>query len=605
MKSKLLILSLSAFIFGCTSSSVPVYNNAEFKTENYQKNIDNVANDTNLLTDFDQGKIPVVQVSPSDISSLVQADLYFNQGDFAKAFPFYNQIALKYKDPRVIYKAIICLEHLNISLEQTKKMNELVNLFIQTDPNSKLAELFQIKFALNSNDENLAQKNLDELISNKKNNPRMILLFLSSIISTGISEVSYISLDKFANYIEDNYQNYPEAHLFQMVAYSITNNKDSLSNQVKYINKTYPAWSIPLYWSLDILARQKHIDTLILILEPIVKVESPDRMLLSVYIASLINSGQSNKAKIYLNSQLNGPSRNDAFMDLGIIFARDNAYESALNVFNQVTESEPQVLSVLALIKGSIYDYQGNVNQAIFEYKQVKTGQLVSISQIMLLNSYLSLGEYKQIDAILDGYALDNKLNEEKTILLKSGYYSGVEKYSIAYDLLKSKLSLYQKDPEYLYQYAALSGMMNYTKQSIELYKKFIKKNIDEAAGYNDLAYIYADQTKEYNLAKKYALKAYGMTPGDPNILDTLGFVYYKLGNYNKALPYIKTSYEFNHDPESAKHLVAVYEALNRPDLAKQIVILDKPTVQKELKKQLIGRAITLLGYIQFGVKVK
>ena len=605
MKSKLLILSLSAFIFGCSSSSNPVYNSTEFQTENYQKNIESVSNNNDLLTNFDQSKIPTVQLAPSDISSLVQADLYYNQGEYNKAFPFYDQIAQKYKDPRVIYKAIICLEHLNTSPEQTKKMNELVNLFIQTDANSTLAKVYQIKLALNSNDLNLAKINLDELIKNKKNNPRMILLLLSSTISTDINEAGYPSLQKFASYVDDKYANYPEAHLLETVAYSITNNKELLSKQVNYINKTYPTWSIPLYWSLDILARKQHIDTLISILEPIVNIANPDRTLFSVYIASLINSGQANKAYTYLNSQLDGTRRNDALIDLGIIFAKSSSYESALNVFNQVHESEPQLLSVLALVKGSIYDYQGNTNQAISEYKQVKTGQIVAISQIMLLNSYLSLGQYKQIDAILDGYARDNKFDEEKTILLKSGYYAGEEKYSIAYGLLKTKLSKYQKDSEYLYQYAAVSGMLNYNKQAIELYKEFIKKNPNEAAGYNDLAYIYADQTKEYSLAKKYALKAYAMTPGDPNVLDTLGFVYFKLGDYNKSLPYIKTSYEFNHDPDSAKHLIAVYTALNRPDLAKQIVVLDKPNMQKELKRQLIGRAIMLLGYIQFGIEIK
>jgi tetratricopeptide (TPR) repeat protein len=603
MKQKLLILSLSAFILGCTSSSVPVYNRSEFKTENYQKNVDNALSGTNLLSDFEQSKTASKQISPEDISNLVQGDLYYNQGDYVKAFPFYNQMSLKYKDPRVIYKAIICLGHLNSTPEQIKILNDLVQLFIQAAPNSKLAKLFQIKIALNNNNINLAKQNVDELIKKNPNNTREILLFISSIISVDIS--NYSSLDDFALYIENNYGSYPEAHLVAILSYSVTNNEDLLSQQINYINENYKEWSIPLYWSLDVLVRQKHIDTLIKILEPIVVVSNPDRTLQSVYVAALLNSSQNNKAKNYLNSQLNGQRRNDALLDLGILYSKNNDYSNALSYFNQVTESEPQLLTVLALVKGSIYDYQGNANRAIEQYKQVQIGSLVAISQIMLLNAYLTLGDYQQINAILDKYAIENKLNDVKTILLKSSYYFGEGKYSIAYEMLKSKFSLYQQNSEYLYQYAAVSGTMGYTKDAIKLYNKFIKQNPEEAAGYNDLAYIYAKDTKDYKLAKKYALKAYEMTPGNPNVLDTLGFVYYKLGDYNKALPYIKTSYEFNHDPESGKHLIAVYEAMNRHDLASQIIILDKANMQKKLKEQLIGRAVTLVSDIQFGVQVK
>jgi tetratricopeptide (TPR) repeat protein len=605
MKRKLLILFSCAFIFGCTSSSVPVYNSAEFKTENYQKNVDNAVDAADLLSDFDQTKIPVAQVEPVDISNLVQADLYYNQGDYVRAFPFYNQMSLKYKDPRIIYKAIVCLEHVSITPEQAKSLNELVSLFIQTDPNSKLAKLFQIKVALNSHDVNLAEKDLDDLMSNNKDNARVILLFISSIISNDISPTAYPTLVKFANYVVNNYEAYPEAHLVAMLAYSVTNNEGSLSNQVTYINKNYPTWSIPLYWSLDILARHKHTDTLINILEPIVETSTPDRTLQSVYVASLLNSGQKDRAKSYLLSQLNGSSRNNALLDLGILYAKNKDYANALNSFNQVEESEPQLLSVLALVKGSIYDYQGNSVSAINAYKQVKTAPLTSISQIMLLNAYMSANDYKQTDAILNQYVLENKLNEESAILFKSSYYLGEGKYNIAYDLVKSKIALYETDTNYLYQYAALSGMMNYTKQAISLYKKYIKQNPNKSYGYNDLAYIYADQTTDYNTAKKYALEAYKMTPGDPNVLDTLGWVYYKLGDYNKALPYIKTSYEVNYDAESARHLSAVYMAMNRPDLAKHITIMDKATLQKQLKQQLIQRAVTLVSYIQFGIEVK
>lgn len=605
MKCKLLILLLSFFILGCTSASVPPYNPQEFETSNYQKNVDNAVDAADLLSDFDQSKIPSSNIDTADISNLVQADLYYNQGEYGKAFGFYNTLALKYKDPRIIYKAIICLEHVSITPEQTKSLNDLVTLFIQTDPNSKLAKLFQIKMAINNHNLTIAENNLDDLMQNNASNGRVILLFISSMISNDITESSYRTLDKFASYVAKKYADYPEAHLVAILAYSVSNNSDSLSTQVKVIHTNYPNWTIPLYWSLDILVRHKHIDTLIKVLEPIVATSGTDKVLQNVYVAALMNSSQKDKAVMYLNSQLNGINRDNALLDLGVLYAKNNEYDKSLSYFNQANVKESALNEVLALVKGSIYDYQNKTDMAIAQYKLVTQPPLVSITNIMLLNAFLTQGNYQMVDTMLNKFAKDAKMNEEQTILFKSSYYLGEGKYQIGYDLIKSKLNIYGKDSDYLYQYAALSGMMNYTKQSIELYKKYIKQNPNQAFGYNDLAFIFADQTNDYKQAKKYADEAYRLAPSDPNVLDTLGWVYYKMGNYSKALPYIKTSYEVNYDIESAKHLAAVYLALNRQDLAKNVIITDKATLQKQLKQQLIKRSVTLLSYIQFGVEIK
>ena len=603
MKRNLLVLIFASFIFGCTSTSTPLYNPQEFKTENYQKNVDNAVDATDLLSDLDPSKIPSANIEPSDISNLVQADLYYNQGDYIHAFPFYNGLANKYKDPRIIYKAIICLEHVSVTPEQTKTLNQLVNLFIQTDPNSKLSKLFQIKLAINANDAQLAKNNLDNLMQG--NNGRVVLLFISSMISNDITPNAYPTLDTFAAYVNDKYEAYPEAHLVALLAYSVTNNESAIAKQVSYIHKKYPDWAIPLYWSLDILVRNKHIDTLIQVLQPIVETPDPDRILQNVYVASLLNSNQNTQAKNYLTSQLNGSNHDNILLDLGVLAVKNNDYTGALGYFNQAKVSDPSLLQVLELVKGSIYDYLNQLDPAIAQYKLVNNPPLSSITSIMLLNAYLAKGDYSQLNAALDKLAQEGKMNEEQTILFKSSFYLGEGKYPQGYALVQSKLSVYGKNPDYMYQYAALSGMMGYTKQAIELYKKYLQQNPKQAYGYNDLAYIYADQTTDYKQAKKYAEQAYKMTPADPNVLDTLGWVYYKQGNYTKALPYIKTSYQINYDADSAKHLVAVYQALNRPDLAKGIIIVDKATLQKQLKLQLIQRSVSLLSYIQFGIEVK
>jgi tetratricopeptide (TPR) repeat protein len=52
----------------------------------------------------------------------------------------------------------------------------------------------------------------------------------------------------------------------------------------------------------------------------------------------------------------------------------------------------------------------------------------------------------------------------------------------------------------------------------------------------NNLAYILADQDKDINEALNFARLAKEKFPNDPNVMDTLGWVYYKKGLYDNAI---------------------------------------------------------------------
>src|SRR6185437_345721 len=139
----------------------------------------------------------------------------------------------------------------------------------------------------------------------------------------------------------------------------------------------------------------------------------------------------------------------------------------------------------------------------------------------------------------------------------------------------------------------------------IKLYNKYIKMDPQNAMGYNDMAFIYADQTHNYKQAYIYAKKAFDLKPADPNILDTLGWVYYRQGNYPMALKYVKASVDKNYDPESAGHLRDIYTALKQPEMAAKVIIITKDQVQANIRRQLLEKAIGLLMYIQFGIEMK
>jgi tetratricopeptide (TPR) repeat protein len=77
----------------------------------------------------------------------------------------------------------------------------------------------------------------------------------------------------------------------------------------------------------------------------------------------------------------------------------------------------------------------------------------------------------------------------------------------------------------------------------------------DHVDALNALGYTLADRTRRYPEAFGYIMHAHRLQPENAAILDSLGWVYYRMGEYAKALKYLRQALESTHDAEIAAHL--------------------------------------------------
>ena len=71
----------------------------------------------------------------------------------------------------------------------------------------------------------------------------------------------------------------------------------------------------------------------------------------------------------------------------------------------------------------------------------------------------------------------------------------------------------------------------------------------------NALGYTLADRTNRYEEALQYIQRAIELEPDDAAVVDSMGWVQYRLGNYNKAIKHLRRANELSGDPEIAAHL--------------------------------------------------
>jgi tetratricopeptide (TPR) repeat protein len=107
---------------------------------------------------------------------------------------------------------------------------------------------------------------------------------------------------------------------------------------------------------------------------------------------------------------------------------------------------------------------------------------------------------------------------------------------------------------------------------SIKAYREAVRRWPDSATALNALGYTLADRTTEYREAEKYIRSALKIAPENAAIIDSMGWVLFKLGRYDEAATQLEIAYEKFPDHEVAAHLVEVLVALERNDEALELL---------------------------------
>lgn len=88
----------------------------------------------------------------------------------------------------------------------------------------------------------------------------------------------------------------------------------------------------------------------------------------------------------------------------------------------------------------------------------------------------------------------------------------------------------------------------------------------------NALGYTLADRTAKYGEAEKLIKKALKLDPDSAAIIDSYGWVLFRLGENERALEELQRAYALLKDPEVASLIIEVLAKLDRQDEALKVL---------------------------------
>jgi len=101
--------------------------------------------------------------------------------------------------------------------------------------------------------------------------------------------------------------------------------------------------------------------------------------------------------------------------------------------------------------------------------------------------------------------------------------------------------------------------------------RNIIERDPENATALNALGYTLANRTQRYDEAFALISRALELQPEEPAILDSMGWILYRKGEYDEALQYLTRAYAVFPDPEVAAHLGEVMWVSGDTDGATQV----------------------------------
>lgn len=146
-----------------------------------------------------------------------------------------------------------------------------------------------------------------------------------------------------------------------------------------------------------------------------------------------------------------------------------------------------------------------------------------------------------------------------------------VKHYQQAYDLLDKALAQNPDSKELLYSRALMAERIDRLDVLERDLRILIAADPKNGQALNALGYTLADRTDRYQEAMDYLQQAIALLPEDPAVIDSMGWVLYRLGQYDKSLEHLRRAYELNEDDEIAAHLVEVLWVSGRQQEAREL----------------------------------
>ena len=260
--------------------------------------------------------------------------------------------------------------------------------------------------------------------------------------------------------------------------------------------------------------------------------------------------------------------RMDALRLGAIIHFHQGQLDAAWDDFNNLLASRRFTMDALYYL-GRISDYRDETDRAIRFFSEVTQGAdaLESQRRAAVLRTHRN-DDLSGALTQLDDFAKASPAHAVDALVVKAQLLASVDEYEDALKLFNKVQGIRPDHEGTALGRAELLLRMDRLDEALESYADAARRWPKSALSLNAYGYTLADRTERYREAEKLIRKALHYDSENPAIIDSLGWVLFKLGRYDEALVELERAWAGMQDHEVAAHIVETLFVMGREDEA-------------------------------------
>lgn len=266
------------------------------------------------------------------------------------------------------------------------------------------------------------------------------------------------------------------------------------------------------------------------------------------------------------------PDNPEVLLSLALLYIETKQLDQATEYLEQLIEMGKKV-DVANYYLGRIAQNKELHKIAIAYYLKVKNGVYVFEAKLRIAGLFARLGRSAEAIEQLETLA-DNTTSwpdKVRAYLARGEILRSLQRHKEAFQMYSRALRENPDDADLLYARALSAEKVDRLDITESDLLKVLSSEPENANALNALGYTLADRTGRLEEALDYIKRAAQLIPDDPAILDSLGWVSYRLGKMQDALKWLGKAFEKLEDAEIAAHYGEVLWKSNQRERAREV----------------------------------
>lgn len=513
---------------------------------------------------YKPANLPGQELTGKIVYQLLLAEIAAQRGRLNVAMATYLDVAKSTKDPRIAQRAT----EIAIYTRQSREALEAAKIWAEADPQSQQARQIIVSVLMSEGKLDQAKPYVQKMLSGEDQQARQSFMELNNLLARQSDKNAALEM---AKQLAEPFPNIAEAHFaVAQAALSAKQNELALT-EIKRANELKPGWEIGGLVQAQILWQSNKQEAIAHYDDFLRRYPNANEVRMS-YARVLASQKNFPAAREQFNTLIkNAPNNPEAVVSVGMVSMQVQDFEGAETYLTQALKMNPKEPNAVRFSLGQINEEQKRFDKANDWYKSITASEQFFPAQVKVASLLARQNKLAEARAYLLTIKAESLAEKSQLVLADAGILREAKSYQEAFERLDAGLKEYPDNPDLLYDRAMAAEKIGKLDVLEDDLRKLIKIKPDHAHAYNALGYTLADRTTRYVEAQELIKKALEIAPEDPFIIDSMGWVQFKMGNLPESIATLQRAFDLRPDPEIAAHLGEVMWANGKRTEATQL----------------------------------